>query len=73
MHAHQSLWKDGKPLFYDGTGDPRFSDMARYYIGGLLKHAPAVLALTTPANPLVKSSMNLNQKSSQTSHTRPTS
>ncbi|WP_278757629.1 glutamine synthetase beta-grasp domain-containing protein, partial [Corynebacterium stationis] len=42
MHAHQSLWKDGKPLFYDETGYAGLSDVARYYIGGLLKHAPAV-------------------------------
>ncbi|MGP5584930.1 type I glutamate--ammonia ligase [Corynebacterium casei] len=48
MHAHQSLWKDGKPLFYDETGYAGLSDVARYYIGGLLKHAPAVLALTNP-------------------------
>src|SRR5699024_8540473 len=48
MHAHQSLWKDGKPLFYDETGYAGLSDIARYYIGGLLNHAPAVLALTNP-------------------------
>jgi glutamine synthetase len=48
MHVHQSLWKDGKPLFFtDGTyGD--LSDMARWYIGGLLKHAPSLLAFTNP-------------------------
>ncbi|SCX05343.1 type I glutamate--ammonia ligase [Corynebacterium jeikeium] len=48
MHAHQSLWKDGKPLFYDETGYAGLSEMARYYIGGLLHHAPAVLAFTNP-------------------------
>ncbi len=48
MHCHQSLWKDGKPLFYSETGYAGLSDMARYYIGGLLKHAPAILALTNP-------------------------
>jgi glutamine synthetase len=48
MHAHQSLWKDGKPLFYDEEGYAGLSDMARHYIGGLLAHAPAVLAFTNP-------------------------
>jgi glutamine synthetase len=47
MHVHQSLWKDGKPLFWDdGYGD--LSDIARWYIGGLLKHAPSLLAFTNP-------------------------
>jgi len=45
MHTHQSLWKDGKPLFYDPDGYAKISQMARYYIGGLLTHAPAVLAI----------------------------
>jgi glutamine synthetase len=48
MHCHQSLWKDGEPLFYDEVGYAGLSDTARYYIGGLLKHAPAVLAFTNP-------------------------
>lgn len=48
MHCHQSLWKDGKPLFYDESGYGGLSDMARYYIGGTLKHAPSLLALTNP-------------------------
>jgi glutamine synthetase len=48
MHVHQSLWKDGDPLFYDEIGYGGLSDMARYYIGGLLKHAPALLAWTNP-------------------------
>ncbi|MDY5786432.1 type I glutamate--ammonia ligase, partial [Corynebacterium sp.] len=48
MHAHQSLWKDGEPLFYDESGYGGLSDTARYYIGGLLHHAPAVLAFTNP-------------------------
>ena len=48
MHAHQSLWKDGEPLFYDEAGYGGLSDMARWYIGGLLAHAPAVLAFTNP-------------------------
>lgn len=48
MHTHQSLWNDGKPLFYDESGYGGLSDLARWYIGGLLKHAPAVLAFTNP-------------------------
>jgi glutamine synthetase len=48
MHVHQSLWKDGSPLFYDETGYGGLSDIARWYIGGILKHAPAVLAFTNP-------------------------
>ncbi|MCF2706399.1 type I glutamate--ammonia ligase [Arcanobacterium haemolyticum] len=49
MHCHQSLWKDGKPLFADEKGYGGLSDMARWYIGGLLKHAPALLAFTNPS------------------------
>jgi glutamine synthetase len=48
MHCHQSLWKDGEPLFYDEIGYGGLSDTARYYIGGLLKHAPSLLAWTNP-------------------------
>jgi glutamine synthetase len=49
MHTHQSLWKDGSPLFYDEIGYAGLSDTARYYIGGLLKHAPSLLAFTNPS------------------------
>ena len=48
MHCHQSLWKDGVPLFYDKDGYALLSDMARWYIGGLLLHAPAILAFAAP-------------------------
>ncbi len=48
MHCHQSLWKDGGPLFYDEVGYAGLSDIGRYYIGGLLKHAPSLLAFTNP-------------------------
>jgi glutamine synthetase len=48
MHCHQSLWSDGDPLFYDGSGYAGLSDIARYYIGGLLSHAPSLLAFTNP-------------------------
>jgi glutamine synthetase len=48
MHTHQSLWKDGDNIFFDETGYAHISEAARYYIGGLLKHAPAVLAFAAP-------------------------
>ncbi|MBG1265888.1 type I glutamate--ammonia ligase [Nostoc sp. WHI] len=48
MHCHQSIWKDGKPLFA-GDKYAGLSEMALYYIGGLLKHAPALLAITNPS------------------------
>lgn len=48
MHVHQSLWQGGTPLFYDEQGYAGLSDMARYYIGGILKHAPSLLAFTNP-------------------------
>jgi len=48
MHTPQSLWKDGEPLFYDERGYGGLSDIARWYIGGLLKHAPSLLAFTNP-------------------------
>ena len=48
MHCHQSLWKDGDPLFYDELGYAGLSDTARYYVGGLLHHAPSLLAFTNP-------------------------
>jgi glutamine synthetase len=47
MHTHQSLWKGGKPLFA-GDGYAGLSDMALYYIGGLLKHAGAICAFANP-------------------------
>ncbi|MGC2423294.1 MAG: type I glutamate--ammonia ligase [Nitrospirota bacterium] len=47
MHTHQSLWKGGKPLFA-GNEYAGLSKMALWYIGGILKHAPALAALTNP-------------------------
>jgi glutamine synthetase len=47
QHTHQSLWKGGKPLFY-GDGYANLSDTALYYIGGILKHGPALAAITNP-------------------------
>jgi len=49
MHTHQSLWKDGKPLFA-GNGYAGLSEMALHYIGGILKHAPALCAICNPTN-----------------------
>ena len=48
MHTHMSLWKDGEPLFYDENGYAGLSDTARWFIGGILHHAPALLAFTNP-------------------------
>ncbi len=48
MHCHQSLWKDGKNIFYDADGYACLSETAKYYIGGLLKHSPALLAFCAP-------------------------
>ena len=49
MHVHQSIWKGDTNTFYDERGYAGLSDTARYYIGGLLKHAPAVLAFAAPS------------------------
>jgi glutamine synthetase len=48
MHTHQSIWKGGQPLFYSETGYAGLSDIGRWYIGGLLRHAPAILAFAAP-------------------------
>jgi glutamine synthetase len=48
MHVHQSLWKGDTPLFFDENGYALISEMARHYIGGLIAHAPALLALCAP-------------------------
>lgn len=48
MHVHTSIWNDDENCFYDETGYAQLSDMAKYYIGGLLKHASALLALAAP-------------------------
>jgi glutamine synthetase len=47
MHTHQSLWKGGKPLF-SGDGYAGLSQMALWYIGGLIKHGPALSAIIAP-------------------------
>lgn len=48
MHVHISLWKDSTPLFYDKDGYAGLSVTALHFIGGLLKHAPALMALCAP-------------------------
>jgi len=47
MHTHQSLWKDGNPLFA-GDGYAGVSQLALWYIGGLIKHGPALSAIIAP-------------------------
>jgi glutamine synthetase len=48
MHVHQSLWKGNTNQFFDKNGYAMLSDMAKYYIGGLLAHSPALLAFCAP-------------------------
>ena len=57
MHCHQSIWNEGEPLFYDETGYAGLSDMARHYIGGILKHAPSLPGFEAPIS-LVYSQRN---------------
>lgn len=49
MHVHIWLWKDGKPLFYDEKGYSSLSDTALYFIGGMLRHAASLCAITNPS------------------------
>jgi len=48
MHCHQSLWKDGTPLFYDAKGYALISQLCKWYIGGLIKHGRALMAICAP-------------------------
>lgn len=48
MHTHQSLWKDGQPLFADPKGYAGLSKLAMHYVAGLLAHGPALSAITSP-------------------------
>jgi len=48
MHCHQSLWKDGENLFYGEGGYANLSQTALWYIGGIIKHTPALLAICAP-------------------------
>lgn len=49
MHVHQSIWKDGKNLFYKEGEYGNLSETARHYVGGIFKHARAVAAFTNPS------------------------
>ncbi len=49
MHTHQSLWKGITNLFYDAKGYAGLSKLAMWYVGGLLKHAPALCGLCSPS------------------------
>jgi glutamine synthetase len=48
MHTHVSFWKDGQTLMFDDNGYAKLSELAVHYIGGILKHAPAILAFAAP-------------------------
>ena len=48
MHVHQSIWKNGETQMYDEAGYAGLSDLSRWYIGGLLKHAATLLAFCAP-------------------------
>jgi glutamine synthetase len=48
MHTHQSLWKGNTNLFFQEGGYASLSQTAMHYIGGILKHAPALLAICAP-------------------------
>ncbi len=69
LHLHQSLWKAGKPLFA-GDGYGGLSELALYYVGGILRHARALSALTNPTTnsfrrlvPGVEAPVNLSYSS----------
>lgn len=49
MHVHQSLFDGDKPLFFEEGNYANLSEMALYYIGGILEHAPALLAFSNPS------------------------
>jgi len=48
MHMNQSLFTEGQNAFYDGNNPDQLSDVCKHYIGGLIKHAPAIAAITNP-------------------------
>ena len=50
MHVHNSLWTGEEALFYNPEGYAMLSEMALYYIGGILKHSAALLAFCAPTS-----------------------
>ena len=48
MHVHMHMFKNGQPVFYSADGYSQLSDTALYFIGGILKHIPALCAITNP-------------------------
>ncbi|OPY61724.1 MAG: Glutamine synthetase [Pelotomaculum sp. PtaU1.Bin065] len=48
MHMNQSLFKDGRNAFYDPSAPDQLSDVAKHYVGGLMKHARSMAAVTNP-------------------------
>jgi glutamine synthetase len=59
MHVHQSLWKGDSNVFFDEAGYAQLSDTAKYYIGGLLEHSAALLALAAPTTNSFRRPVNL--------------
>ena len=69
MHVHQSIWKGGKPLFA-GDGYAGLSELAMWYIGGILKHGPALAALCRPDDELLQAARARASRRRSTSPTR---
>ena len=70
MHCHQSLWQGGEPLFFSETGYGGISDMARWYIGGLLAHAAVRPGLRGADHQLATSDSSPATRRRSTSSTR---
>jgi len=63
MHVHQSIWKDGKNLFFQENAYANLSDLARHYIGGVLRHARSVAAFTNPSTNSYKEGFTKSESS----------
>ena len=70
MHVHQSLWLGDTPLFYDADGYAQLSELARHYIGGLLRHGASLLAFCAPDHQLVQAAGPPASRRRPTSRTR---